>query len=603
MCSRSASLVVDRSISFIINVLLWCSLTACYSKVLSPSNLPENHSTPPVEPSSSAAPIPVPVSTSALSFLPPPGLNSRAVPSSANVNKATLNETGRLAKPRRLTAVSRPGTGVNHGVFSVVVQNVAASKVLFALARDSALELDIVGDLAGNVTLNAVNLTLDRILEKIARQVAIQYTVTAQSLLVVADTPRIRTYQVDYPNISRSTQSKVELATQVGSIKPSLDSGQGSAAGNGSQMTIENRSDNQFWTTLIGNIIGIIGDNGSIAAEGAGGETQNSNTNLFVNRESGIIAVRATSKQHRFIQQFIDEVVGSSKRQVLIEATVVEVTLSDTFESGIDWRILNNNADAAFEYAQILSGTPSAADAIAPETGLLSYRNSGSSVGDVSATLKILRQFGDVQVLSSPKIIALNNQPAVLKVVDNRVYFTFEVDRQQTEDGDSHTVVESTVHSVPIGLVMNVTPFINSFDEVILNVRPTISRILNFAEDPSPALAGQDQVKNLIPEIQVREMESVLRVQSGDVAIIGGLMQNKVDNRKSGVPGIGDLPFLGKIFSRDSKKLEKTELLVFLRPTVMKRPDFQRNGDELRRFVPYRKDQLFMSSEITGALH
>ena len=152
---------------------------------------------------------------------------------------------------------------------------------------------------------------------------------------------------------------------------------------------------------------------------------------------------------------------------------------------------------------------------------MLSYSNPGSILGNLSATLKVLQQFGDVQVLSSPKIIALNNQPAVLKVVDNRVYFTFEVDRLERENGDERTVVDSTVHSVPVGIVMNVTPFISKNNEVILNVRPTISRILNFAEDPSPALAGQNQIRNLIPEIQVREMESLLRVQSGNVAIIG----------------------------------------------------------------------------------
>jgi len=184
-----------------------------------------------------------------------------------------------------------------------------------------------------------------------------------------------------------------------------------------------------------------------------------------------------------------------------------------------------------------------------------------------------------VQVLSNPKIIALNNQPAVLKVVDNRVYFTFEIDRLQRENGDERTVVDSTVHSVPVGLVMSVTPFINGSGEVILNVRPTISRILNFTSDPSPTLAGQSEVKNLIPEIQVREMESMLRVQSGDVAIIGGLMQNRADDQKSGVPVIGALPLIGKIFSQTNRNFEKTELLVFLRPTVLQRNSSAQYGD------------------------
>ena len=118
---------------------------------------------------------------------------------------------------------------------------------------------------------------------------------------------------------------------------------------------------------------------------------------------------------------------------------------------------------------------------------------------------------------------------------------------------------------------MSVTPFINDSAEVILNVRPTISRILNFASDPSPSLAGQNEVRNLIPEIQVREMESLLRVQSGDVAIIGGLMQNRVDDRNVGIPLIGTVPVIGKVFSRATRSVEKTELLVFLRPTVLQR--------------------------------
>ena len=584
-------------------------LFGCHAKALRQHSQVEQA----VEKPALAAPIPAP--TSAMPFLPAP-LSKKAGSTTAG---SITTGSGRAGESSVKTALpyqrNRPQTGLDyqqnssadhfvsgaekrsaaplysHGLFSVVVQSVPAQEVLFALARDSALDLDIIGVVAGTITLNAVNQPLQKILGKISRQVAIRYELTPGSLLVVADTAEIRSYRVDYPNISRSSQSRVDLSTQIGSLRTAGGEEQNSASSNGSQMSIENNSQNRFWQTLTSNIAGIIGEEktaaGADAEPPAGG-------NIFVNRESGIIAVRATDRQHRVIEQLIHEVVSSSKRQVLIEATVVEVTLSDNFESGIDWRILDNNGGTAFDYAQILSGTPSASEAITSNNELLSYRHSGGSLGDVTATLKLLQQFGEVQVLSSPKIITLNNQPAVLKVVDNRVYFTFEVGRQQRENGDLNTVVDSSVHSVPIGLVMNVTPFINGRDEVILNVRPTISRILNFATDPSPALAGQTEIENLIPEIQVREMESVLRVQSGEVAIIGGLMQNKVDNRNTGLPVVGQLPWLGKLFSRDTKKLEKTELLVFLRPTVMKGYDFKRNDDRLRRFVPHRKGQLLM---------
>ena len=454
-----------------------------------------------------------------------------------------------------------------NGLYTVSVNQVSASEVLLALARDKQLDLAINGSIDGKVTLNAVNQPLPLILEKMEQQVPIRYAIKGKSVTVSADVPYIKSYQVDYLNISRHAQSSVSLATQIGSLKTDInDEGLGNPASNGSAMRIQNESENSFWDSLVANIEGIIGDSAQLSdtqkAEGG---------NIFVNRESGFVSVRATGKQHKFVESLITRVVESAQRQVLIEATVVEVTLNDSFESGVDWQILDNNDGTAVDFVQLLTGSPAASEATTPETSILSYRNNNSRLGYVSATIKLLQQFGDVQVLSNPKIIALNNQPAVLKVVDNRVYFTFEIDRIERENGDDRTVVDSTIHSVPVGLVMSVTPFINDTGEVILNVRPTISRILNFASDPSPSLAGQNEVRNLIPEIQVREMESLLRVQSGDVAIIGGLMQNRVDDRNVGIPLIGTVPILGKVFSRTTRSVEKTELLVFLRPTVLKR--------------------------------
>ncbi len=480
-------------------------------------------------------------------------------------------------------------------LYTVVVQKLPVEEVLFAIARDTTLDLDIVGDVTGDITLNAVQQPLELILRKIAHQVPLRYRLQDGGLLVEADDPLIKTYRVDYLNINRSSKTSVELTTQVGSLRVSPDSTSANSAANGSRMSIENTSENNFWEALIGSVAGIVGESES-AASGENSE------NIFVNREAGLITVRARTAQHLLIDELIKNTVGSAKRQVLIEATVVEVTLNDSFESGVDWRLLDNDGGTAIEYAQLLSGSPQAADATASPDNLLTYRSTGGSLGDVTATLKLLQQFGDVQVLSSPKIIALNNQPAVLKVVDNRVYFTFKVNQQESEGGEVRTQIDSTVHSVPVGLVMNVTAFISADDEVILNVRPTISRILNFAEDPGPALAGQGQIKNLIPEIQVREMESLLRVHSGEVAIIGGLMQNRRDSRRAGLPGIADVPLFGRLFSRDTDTLEKTELLVFLRPTVIRDADLDHHADQLNRFVPHQKRQLLVPPGIAGAL-
>ena len=222
----------------------------------------------------------------------------------------------------------------------------------------------------------------------------------------------------------------------------------------------------------------------------------------------------------------------------------------------------------------------------------MSYTNPTSAIGNVLMTLKLLEQFGDVQILSSPKIIAMNNQTAVLKVVDNRVYFTVTVDpelRNAAGDITKVATVETEIHTVPVGFVMNVTPFISVSEEVVLNVRPSISRILGYVNDPNPALA-KEGVVNPIPEIQVREMESMLRVNSGQVAIIGGLMQDQIEKRTSGVPGLSSLPVLGKLFSYQDDKIVKTELLVFLRPTVIDNASLDGELEEFKKYLPDHKE-------------
>jgi len=545
VCCMLYSVVLRRCISLtVLNLLILvaCSVVPEQENPVSDTDFPAHAQTP------DAASIP--------DLIVSPDAPTPTLPL---LQPETLKEVA--LKPTDVSSTSPP-LSASDNLYSVVADKLPVKEILRTIARESQSSVSFVGDIEGDITLSVINQPLEYILEQITQLAPVRYEVQGKRLLLLEDKPVIRSYELDYLNMYRLSESRVELATQIGSMSTSIDGNASAQVGNnGSQLSVENRSENSLWLSVTQSISGILGE--QIESEGSGSE------NVFVNKESGVVTVRARDAQHRSIKSLLDKVVVNAQRQVLIEATVVEVTLSDKFESGVDWQALNSGSGANFDFSQILSGLPQAAEVLAPATALLSYSNPDSILGNLSATLKVLQQFGDVQVLSSPKIIAMNNQPAVLKVVDNRVYFTFEVDRLARENGDERTIVDSTVHSVPVGLVMNVTPFISKDKEVILNVRPTISRILNFAEDPSPALSGQGQISNLIPEIQVREMESLLRVQSGTVAIIGGLMQNKVDNRTTGVPGLSRLPLLGKLFSHETRETEKTELLIFLRPTVI----------------------------------
>ena len=212
---------------------------------------------------------------------------------------------------------------------------------------------------------------------------------------------------------------------------------------------------------------------------------------------------------------------------------------------------------------------------------MLNYTNGENSNRVINATINLLERFGNIKVLSSPQIVAMNNQSALLKVVNNVVYFTIKQESNTTQGVVTNTF-ESTVHTVPVGIVMSLTPQINENDSVILNVRPTISRISDFVNDPNPALTVESQ----IPEIQVSEMESVLRINHGQVAVLGGLMQDNTTKTDRSIPGLSKIPLLGEAFKSRDRDNQKTELVIFLRPTVIRNPSL--DGD-LELYKPYLK--------------
>jgi general secretion pathway protein D len=286
----------------------------------------------------------------------------------------------------------------------------------------------------------------------------------------------------------------------------------------------------------------------------------------------------ATANTHEMIQEFMDRVLYNARKQVLIEATVVEVTLNDEFQAGVDWASITS--DDGWDLQQ---STLAGALGTAPFTSAIYSDTSGDR--DVSATIRALDTFGDVSVMSSPKIMALNNQSSILKVVDNRVYFTTEVEEKDaTDNSAAETTYTTTIHTVPVGFVMNVTPFVTTTDEIILNIRPTLSRILRFVNTPNPALVAAG-IDNPIPEIQVREMESVLRVANGDTAVIGGLMQDTADTSSTGLPGLHDVQGVGLLFGTKERNFNKTELVIFLRPRIINNASLNSELQDYQRFL------------------
>jgi general secretion pathway protein D len=268
---------------------------------------------------------------------------------------------------------------------------------------------------------------------------------------------------------------------------------------------------------------------------------------VIANRETGVVTVRATGRQHEKVREFIDQVMASARRQVLIEATILEVGLSDTYRQGIEWsRLLPSGTRFGITGPSLGTG---AGNTVTPFS--LAY----SSAGGIDSTIRLLEGFGTVKVLSSPKLSVLNNQTAVIKVVEEYVYFSVKADTTQTTNAGALTTVTTTPQAVSVGLVMTVTPQVSPHDEIILNVRPTISSIADFRRDPNPNIPAG--IPNLVPQIRTREIESILRVGNGETAILGGLMEDRIDYKTGRVPLIGALPILGEAFTNRDNAVQK----------------------------------------------
>jgi len=572
-------------------------------------------------------------------------------PSPGHVQATAPEPTGEVPEPVRITPIlPKPKPAVRPETYSVVVNNVKVQELLFALARDAKLNVDIHSGIVGSVTLNAIDQTLQQLLARIAKQVDMRYELDGPNLAVMPDTPYLRGYKIDYVNMQRDTESKVGTSTQVAT--PGAAGGGGGGGGSGgnqSTTSITSTAKNHFWDTLVKNVKEILQETDKIfppsgqaggqpaaaapaaapaaqpgatagappaaaAAPAQQGASFREAASVISNPESGVLTIRATSRQHEKIQEFLDQVLSSAKRQVLIEATIAEVQLSNQYQQGIDWSLVryanpNNPNAATFNISQTISGTTTASP-----TGSIFTLGLASPIfnNNLLATVRLLDSFGTVRVLSSPRLTVLNNQTAILKVVDNQVYFTIQATTTAGSAGVAPvTTFTTTPNVVAVGFIMNVTPQIGEADSVLLNVRPSISRIVGNVPDPNPTLAAPcgassvgvaagaacGQIISNIPVIQTREMESLIKVNSGQIAVMGGLIQDRVNDLEDSVPGASRLSGIGRLFENKNLSNTKTELVVFMRPIIIRDASIDGDYRGYRSFLP---DDKFMAAPNPG---
>lgn len=550
----------------------------------------------------------------------------------------------------RTVALPPPKPSAKVETYTVVVANVPAREVLFALAQDAKINIDIAAGLEGYVSLNAINQTLPQILDRISKQIEMRYEFNNGNLFIQPDKAYLKNYKIDFINMSRKVSNNSVTSTLLA----------GGASAGGGILDVKSVTDNNLMDSLVKNVYDIIleedklhyqertelqsknsvssrgdgfasgsssmsspqgnnniqigernsgGGKTGAAISGNGNQDVQGQGNLsaskgvyeravtvFANKETGILIVRANSRQHRIVQEFIDKVMNAAKQQVLIEATIAEVTLSDSYQQGIDWSNTRLGS-VGFQLTQKGTGTLTAA----PVGGFIKmdYANPSTSVGTIAASISALQSFGSVKVLSSPKLSVMNNQTATLKVVDNKVYFQVQATTTPaTNTSAALTTYSTTAIPVTVGFVMSVTPQISEGAAVTMNVKPSITRISEWVNDPNPQLK-QAGVTNPVPVVQTREMESIIKVDSGQIAVLGGLMQDEVSKQSDEVPFMGRIPLFGNLFKSRVETLKKSELVVFLRPIVIKDGGIDGDFSEFKSSLP--NDGFFGESKFTGA--
>ena len=569
----------------------------------------------------------------------PPSEGHITLPQKAAVVDAVIPPPARVS-----SFVPPPQPTLKPQTYSVVVNEVPVKELLNALARDTRQNIDIHPGIQGLVSLNAIDETLPAILERIGRQVNVRIRQEGNTIVVGPDVAYMKVYRINYVNVSRNITSTVNVTGEVGGVSSGGGAGGGGgggggAGGAGSRTTVTSTTSNDFWEQLRDNIRAILLSTGRQAASaderariaeenravrdealkradavsraGPGAaellksafppqlrqaatlQQSDTGTDVVLNPISGTISVLATEKQHQLVQQHLDNITNASQRQVLIEATIVEVRLSDAYQAGVDLSRLATTG--GFAVASLFGVAPVAAAAAAAGAtagGLTINRGpeTGSS-SNIAATIRLLQQFGNTRVLSSPKVMAINNQTALLKSVDNIVYFEVQAQQGAIVNGvTTPPVFTTTARTVAVGVVLGVTPQINEDGRVTLTVRPTVSRLLGAGkQDPNPSLCVGGGLAgcltNLVPEVQIRELESVLQVASGQTVVLGGLMEDDVQFNREQIPVVGDVPGVGEAFRFRNERAQKRELIIFVRPTVIVNPSL--DSDELKFFQRY----------------
>ena len=425
--------------------------------------------------------------------------------------------------------------------------------LFLALAQQAKVNMIVSPDIKAGATIHAHNRPLIDLVRELCASYGLRYRLNGSMMKIEVDKPYLKTYNVEFLILSRNNHNRFAIATDVFTA---ADGYQGDED-NGSNTSLTSETKMDFWQELQENLNVLLQSVDETAPP----------PRFTIHKQGGLISVVATQSQHEEMETYFNQLRASVGRQVLIEAKIVEVHLNDEFQSGINWNSLKGDFVLQAPLGDL---TPPGAfnKNATPTSNVITLGGAGKNI---SGLLSLLNKFGTVRTLSNPRLTVINNQSAVLKVATNKVYFKLNYSRDYNySDKKEQTYISSEARTVPIGLVMVVQPSIqNQTGQIIMTIRPTISRIIQQIADPAVGIASDQKQTSYVPEVQVKEVDTVLSMNTGETVVVGGLMEESSDNQSSGVPDLQDAPILGNLFSSRDNERKVTELVIFLKATVI----------------------------------